>query len=191
MSNGWFLISNIDTKFLIITLILNLSCQKSVRKNELQTSQGYIENEILNSKVSEILEVDTFFFHKIKHLTKENNQLFFLYSKQECNTCINNALLELYTLTKVNPLFKNAIVITPELEEKEIQNLNIWYDNKITFINYEDILLNKDYFLKDSSLAIFFVFNANSKVENAHVYKRRKNKLNESYFNYLKDSYKK
>lgn len=189
MNNGWFLISNIDTKFLIIALILNLSCKKSVQKNGLQTSQGYTENEILNSEVSKILEVDTIFFHKIKHLTKENNQLFFLYSKQECNTCINNALLELYTLSKVNPLFKNAIVITPEPEEKEIKNLKIRYDNKITFINHEDILLDKDYFTKESSLAIFFVFNANSKVENAHVYKRRKNKLNESYFNYLKNLY--
>ncbi|TGV03435.1 hypothetical protein [Flavivirga rizhaonensis] len=173
----------------IYILLFFTSCKKTVQSKELQNKSMYSENTNLNSKILKMLQHDKVFYNKIKDLTEETSKLFFCYSKHECSTCIDNAFLDIYTLTKDHAFFNDAIVITPELEEKELQNLNRRYDSKIEFINHKDIIWDNNYLNNASNLSLFFVINQETKVENAFIYKRRNTKLNTRYFRHLKNIY--
>ncbi len=183
---------NKRTSFTIITIVYALMLLASCKKAQQKQQQKVVYKEAINlsSKISKMLEHDSIFYAtKIKDAEAKVPRLFFWYSKQECSTCAEHAFTEVYTAAKTHALFKNITVITPELKDKEIKNLNIRYDNIINFIIGKEAIWDTNYLKDINSLSLFFIINLESKVENAFVYKIYDTKLNTEYFEHLKNTY--
>lgn len=174
--------------FINVFLIL-ASCKKKVLKSK--TKFTYVESTNLNTKVLNMLRHDSIFYNTVVRdiKVKSSSKLLFWYSKEECNTCTELAFTEIYSLAKEYVFFKNVTVITPELDDREIKDLNTRYDNIIHFITGREAIWGSGYLENKRNLSIFFILNSEYKVENAFYYKRKNTQLNAKYFDYLKNTY--
>jgi hypothetical protein len=172
---------------LVFSILLITSTRKSF-VNKLENANAY-SNRTLENKMHRILESSIEQSDIIPRLCLNGHRLCFMYSSNECGTCIDHALVDLYVLSKCNVFSKEIIVLTPERDDREIKKLSLKYDNLLKFVSLDHEVWDSYSSILNGINSVYFITNSDLSIGDCYVFNPHNDKSNQLYYDFIKKKY--